>query len=516
MTTVALGLDGAGFELLQPWLDAGKLPALSRIVEDGVAADMESCLPPVTCPNWKCYATGRNPGKLGVFWWERVDRSNRTITTTSAAHNFDGTNYWEYMDGPVASLNLPTSFPPHEVNGVHVAGGPGADQTGYTAPASFEAELEAEYDYRVHPEQLSLLQGDDPENACVEEIYDLVDTRFDVLCDLVSSGEYEFVHLSVFYINMLQHFYYDHPVVEEAWTRIDDRIADLRSLDELDHLVLLSDHGSNRVERWFRVNAWLAREGYLVTESGASDWLYRAGLTKQRIRRVLNVLRVEWWARRVVPERLQSLLPTDDGVVKKAAKAGVVDWERSTAIASGQGPIYVLEPDPEDRRRVRDELVEALDGLTDDHGTPIVRAALPAESVYSGPYVADGPDVVLDQAPHVHIDGGIGVDTVFDTPQDWQGENTKTGLFAACGPAIDGATEPDDVHILDLAPTVLHLLGYPVREDMDGEVLTGVFEADSEPATRSVETVPGSATHGTGRGDVSEDATDRLADLGYL
>jgi len=516
MTTLILGLDGAGFELVDPWLE--DLPALRRMTEDGVRVDMESCFPPVTCPNWRCYSTGKNPGKLGVFWWEWVDRENERIVNTSASDQFDGTDYWEWLDDEVAVVNLPTSYPPIPLDGINVTGGPGAEQTGYTHPPDLEAQLERDYDYKVHPEKLFQLDKDDADIECIDEIYDVVDRRFDLIADLVASGEYEFVHLTVFYLNMLQHFYYDHDIVKVAWERIDDRLAELLESDELDHIFVMSDHGSNRVEHWFRVNALLEREGYLVTTASVSDLLYRTGLTRERIRSAIGALGLEWWARRVVPDSLTDLLPDREGTVDRSAKANHIDWAASTAVASGQGPVYVLADDPAERERIRTELVDLFDGLCDDDGNRIIQAAYPAEKVYEGPHVERGPDVLLDQAPNVHIDGGIGDETAFDEPQKWHGENKRTGLFVAHGPTVDADGTVADMSILDIAPTILHLHGQAVPEDLDGTVRTELFAEGTDPTTRPVEhtTPPADASAARDDNGNGEDVRTRLKNLGYL
>jgi predicted AlkP superfamily phosphohydrolase/phosphomutase len=65
--TIVLGLDGANWELLDSWFRAGNLPNIAALRGRGTTADSLSCLPPVTCPNWRCYSTGKNPGKLGVY-----------------------------------------------------------------------------------------------------------------------------------------------------------------------------------------------------------------------------------------------------------------------------------------------------------------------------------------------------------------------------------------------------------------------------------------------------------------
>jgi predicted AlkP superfamily phosphohydrolase/phosphomutase len=516
MTTVVLGLDGGCFDLIRPWINEGDLPNLSTLMRDGVAADMQSCLPPVTCPNWQSYATGTNPGKLGVFWWEHVNRESQQIENRSSASDFDGLHYWNLLEEEVAVLNLPTSYPPTALNGIHVAGGPGAEQTGYTYPSELEKTLERRYDYAVHPEKMSLLSAADPDNECVEEIYDLIDTRFDLLEDELADRTYGLVHLTVFYLNVLQHFYWDHDVVRRAWTRIDNRVGNLLSMDELDHLFVMSDHGSNEIRTTFRINTWLERRGYLHTEPGVSDYLHRVGLTQDRLRPVLARLGVEWWTRRLLPERVQMYLPDGEGLVDKSAKQGVVDWESSQVVASGQGPVYVLETDSKERARIASELQSKLRGLTNDAGRPVFDRVLLGEDVYDGPYAKLGPDIVLDQAPGVHIEGKIGADEVFDSPSTWRGENKDTGMFIGYGPDIDESADLADMHILDIAPTVLHLLGAVVPDRMDGTVRRELFDPDSGVRRRDVTRTHLDDDHGASERTTESAVSQRLSDLGYL
>ncbi|MDL0119338.1 alkaline phosphatase family protein [Halobacterium salinarum] len=515
MTTVVLGLDGACFELIQPWIDDGSLPTFSKLTDDGAAADMQSCLPPVTCPNWQCYATGTNPGKLGVFWWESVDKAEQKIENRSAASDFDGVHYWEFIDGDTAVVNLPTSYPPSDIDGVHISGGPGAEQTGYTNPESLEDELVERYDYAVHPEKMSLLSNGNPGNKCIPEIYDLIDMRFDVLEDELARAEYELIHVTTFYLNVLQHFYWDMDVVKQAWEKIDERVDQLLEMDELEHFFVMSDHGSNKIETTFRINTWLEQHGYLRTESGVSDYLDKAGITQDRVRPVLAKLGVEWWARRLLPERMQMMLPDEEGSVDKSAKGDVIDWERSQAVASGQGPVYVLTDDPTERECIVDELLADLNGLSDDSGNQVFDQVLRGEDVYSGSHVDRGPDVVLDQAAGVHIEGKIGNDNVFGEPTKWNGENKDTGMFIGYGPDIDKTAELSDMHILDIAPTLLHLHGEDIPHRMDGEVRHNLFDTGSEPAARAVSRVDTEVTAVNSR-SVDRGVTDRLEDLGYM
>jgi predicted AlkP superfamily phosphohydrolase/phosphomutase len=196
----------------------------------------------------------------------------------------------------------------------------------------------------------------------------------------------------------------------------------------------------------------------------------------------------------------------------------LINWEQSKAVASGQGPIYILAADSKERQTIREELHDELTGLQTPDGTPVVRGVYRSEEIYEGPYVEAGPDLVIDQAPGVHIDGGIGSETVFDDPRKWNGENTMRGIFMAYGSDIDNTFEAERISITDIGPTILHLHDQAIPEEMDGDVLTEVFTVDSDAAKRdpvvSSEIQPTitdqTAAHEDG------DVSDRLKSLGYL
>jgi predicted AlkP superfamily phosphohydrolase/phosphomutase len=136
--------------------------------------------------------------------------------------------------------------------------------------------------------------------------------------------------------------------------------------------------------------------------------------------------------------------------------------------------------------------------------------------VYSGPYVDRGPDIVLNQTAGVHIEGKIGHDDAFGSPSRWHGENKDTGMFIAHGTEIDGNGSITDMHILDIAPTLLHLHGEGVPEQMDGEIKGDLFTAESEPANRVVVHIDAAEIDSAESQAVESDVADRLEDLGYM
>ena len=63
------------------------------------------------------------------------------------------------------------------------------------------------------------------------------------------------------------------------------------------------------------------------------------------------------------------------------------------------------------------------------------------EDVYTGSFVSEGPEIVVDQRPGVHVNDGIGGGQIQTKPDRWAAENTRSGIFLASGPSFDAQGE---------------------------------------------------------------------------
>lgn len=504
MQSIILGLDGANWDLLSPWLESDKLPNIQSLRDHGTTADLESCLPPVTCPNWRCYSTGKNPGKLGVYWWEKIDAENRTLSTPTSK-SFKSANYWDYLatdDVSTAVFNLPMTYPPLSMDkGYLVAGGPGSEQDGYTEPPELEAELEAQ-GYRLHPDS-PITSREDHDVAA--DIVDLIDERLSTFQRLLDQRDVDVAHCTVFYINVLQHYFWRGEPTAKAWEVIDKHVGEIREAYPEATLYLMSDHGCAEIDTMFYANSWLEEEGFLTTStSSTTSVLERFDINKKRISKLADNLGVREFVATLTPDGVKHAVPEDDEGAKRDQKLDRIDWEQSRAVASGQGLIYVLDGSEE----TRNQIIDRLSGLQSDiSGIPIARNVYQREDVYDGPYVSDAPAIVFDQTPGVHTSGAIGANPVFEDVSHWSAENVRTGLFLADGPTVTG-NAGDRISITDVAATILHEHGSAVPSDIDGEPLK-LFDRE-QPETREP-IIPDFVDQQSG-----EAVQDRLEDLGYL
>lgn len=520
--TIVLGLDGANWSLLEPWLEAGDLPNLAALRDASSWGPLTSQFPPVTSPNWRCYATGRNPAKLGVFWWEIVDREEHTIRHPTA-RDFHTSPLWHDLaeEGQrIAVLNFPSGYPPAPVkNGYFTAGGPGAKEIGFAYPQEWESHLRERYNYRVHP--ADVLRSAQHLESQLDEVLSIMQSRFDVAFDLLDEG-LDFLHITIFYINVLHHFWYRGEPTRAGWQMIDRNLGRLREIAERQgyNLLLMSDHGCGPVNTVFYINTWLEREGYLSVElPPAARRLSRWGIDRRRLRNAARSLGVDRLLRDILPASLQHMVPGAGGAFRNEAKGNSIDWDNSRAIASGQGPIYLLVP-PEDpayeslRREIAAKLADLQNPITKK---PVVARVLHREEVYEGPFFERAPDLVFEQGVGIHTSGAIGYPDLFRSPEKWAADNVLTGLFLAWGPDFTPLGKVEGTRIIDLAPTILHAMSMPIPDDVDGRVLENLFAPGSEASKRSVTFRP------TAEEDAAADSDDdeseiaaRLSALGYL
>ena len=483
--TIVIGLDGANWGLIEPWINEGELPNLKYLQENGSWGDSISQFPTVTCPNWKCYSTGKNPAKLGVFWWKRVDREKKKLVGYNS-RSFKSLEIFDYISKAglrVGVINMPTTYPPKALNGFMISGPPDSAYSGWVLPESLEDDLKKKYNYRVYP-KVHISSRDDIENYLDDILY-VMDMRFRVARDLLDSVD--FLHMSIFYINVLHHFFYDEEPVKQGWKLIDRNIGEF--LKEDHNIILMSDHGTHEVDTVFYINTWLEKEGYLRIKRSYLLNLYKIGITKERLVRLANMLGMVNFVKKVFPEKIIRSIPSEEGTMsgRVSMLEDKIDWDNSKVLGTGQGTVYLLIRGGSDEyEELRDEVIKKLSKVAYKNGRKAAEVVYKKEDVYSGKYLDMAPDIVYEQGAHVYSASGLGKENYFDTSHKWRADNLKEGIFLAYGHDIKKGETFDGIRIVDIAPTILHTMGVPVPKDMDGRVLKEIFENDSELAKRNI------------------------------
>jgi len=560
---LAIGLDGGTYTVLKPLIDAGRLPALGSMMNEGAWGILKSTIPPHTAPAWSSLATGKNPGGHGLFQFTPVDRSVYEVGDTRVANasSMAGTTIWDMLsdaDRKVGIMNVPMTYPPHPVNGFMITGmlTPRSAPT-FTYPPELADSLPG---YRIDLTAGSNGYGIIAERglgtsealrSLIEDLTECMIARAETALRLMREHPCDFFFIVFTGTDRLQHYLW-HCLDPQSGVRatpegrslsaaaegflvaLDAQIARLfAQAGDGTTRIVVSDHGFGPFPtQTVYFNAWLMEQGFLRLHNQGGGmsrmryWFNKIGITREMVYGLLD---------RVIPSRIEKQLRRKIG-----SGSYPIDWENTRAaylpMFDFVGGVMVNQATDhgdstggasEDYESLRQDLIDRIQGLCDPAtGCPVVRRVYRREEIYSGRYLDSAPDLVLVLDPRYRGERSLLTKSVVSQGRVkdtlWSGTHREEGILMLSGPDIvKGELSPH--RIWDVSPTILYLLGVPVPSDMDGQIISEGIDprrlAASPPRSREARSFKTRVAAGESVWDTEEemeDVKDHLRGLGYL
>jgi predicted AlkP superfamily phosphohydrolase/phosphomutase len=563
---VVIGLDAATWTVIRPWMAEGKMPNLAKLMKAGVSGTLESILPPITPPAWTSFMTGKNPGKHGIFHFVETEHGGYAMNYANATSRRSPT-VWKLLNNAgysVGTMNVPFTYPPEPLNGFQISG---MDTPSENSPFIHPPELREELVKHLGGIQLDIrflgaMSTDERRNQVLAEMEQMDNQWTKAALYLLENHPQDVMMFVFMSIDTVQHYFWQHmdkehflhdpkraPKFGDAVRKVYERL-DAAAGQIIDRLpaetavFVVSDHGGGPVvDRTIFLNRYLAQLGLLHYDEKTTSGIRSLG--KKLLRVSFSVLRSTLSSRQ--KSRLALLFPKIRQKSEMAYSSFTsIDWSRTKAYCSevlasppciwinlkGVKPQGIVDPGDYDAlvTFIIEKLAELKDPRTDK---PVINRVYRRNEIFYGPFAHEGADLVLDwwsedslfsSQPSFPEDTGKPALIIREhrpsEKSEWGGTHRLNGILIARGSGFRSGAEIANARLIDIAPTLLHLLGVPVPEDMDGKVLASAFQPDFLLA-RPIRSGAASGTSATDRpsGYTDEESAkveERLQALGYL
>ena len=535
-----IGLDGVGFPLITPWIEAGKLPHLRELLTEGASGELTSAIPPLTGPAWATFQTGVNPGKHGIFGWTKRRGYDISVVTAS---DIRYPTLWELASQSgrrVVSVGLPMTYPPRAVNGVIIPGmlAPKNDRTP-SYPRNAYADIhEAVPGYRFFPESSHLITL----GSKVGSLRASVRGRTDAAEYLMQKEDWDLLMIHFQATDKAQHDMWglkENEPLLDVFQEVDRSVGRLvdRARKAGATVIVLSDHGMGPQDYTFSINTWLAANGYLKLKKGAwsrvKEGLFHLGLTQRRLAQLgmlfypiaYRLGAVDSFFDAVGDSWLARLVNTLFLSLKD------IDWEQTRAYSHadvghsrlnrvGREPQGIVDNNEADRLIA--ELMEKLRGVVNPYtGEMLCGEVMRREEVYRGAMLEEAPEIIfLPRDLRTLGSGASGFysNRLFDRAL-MRGNHRMQGIISASGEPFHPHFEMHNARLVDVAANILYLLDCPIPTYMDGslweEALTPEMLAAQPPRFGEQQPIQ-KKNERERRLQEEEELQRRLKSLGYL
>ncbi|HKZ57628.1 MAG TPA: alkaline phosphatase family protein [Thermodesulfovibrionales bacterium] len=548
-----IGLDGATLDVIRPWAREGKLPNLAKIMTQGSFGTLRSTIHPLTAPAWTSFMTGKNPGKHGIFDFISLVPSSHQIRYNNALTR-KSPSLWRLLSDAgrkVIVVNVPFTFPPEEVNGILISGlDTPSTESVFTYPPSIREEIKKSFGDYVIMAQYKQGKG---LKGYVSAIFQMIEKRTAAVKHLLKNYPWDFFMVVFSATDIVQHTFWkymdqNHPqynkdgavqygnVILDVYRKIDSEIGHLmESFDERTTLIIMSDHGAGPLKKVIYLNKWLEQHNLLHFCQSNNKVLESTALARKLLGKCKKNLPKS--AKNIISK----VFPEIKSKVDSYLATSFIDWSRTKAFSFGvHGNIIINLRGRQPQGTVqqgteyedlRSEIITRLSTLADpETGEAVVEKVHRREELYHGNYVQDAPDIIIqwkDYAYTAQKDFGEGVKSVFQARDKFEfseiehnGSHRLDGVLMMSGKPIKVGTEIKGSEIIDLAPTILYLMGMEIPVEMDGKILTSALIKDyteTHPIvygkTIHEDTVEAVTTYSH---EEAEKIERRLKDLGYL
>ena len=506
---VVIGLDSVDPDLVKLWAKEGRLPFLRSLLDQGAWARLMSTRGMFSDSPWPTFNTGVPPSKHGFYNFQAIQNGTTDIVRVGEHCSRFLPFWWLLRDAGkrVAVFDVPKTKPIPGIDGIQVSGWgeeyPLIEKS--SLPISLVQELTDRFGRYPRPKELF-----DPSYRHEIKSRDIllanIERKLNAIQFLQEQDDWDlFVTVFAEAHSVGHHFYHHHdthhwahdpqrsPVLGQAlpttYTELDNALKELLQGRLEDTTVfLVSVHGiTTNYSGSYLLQGVMESLGYQVAPDGGGDGSHSAN--SQSVS--------EWVKDTLIPNSLRQFINDKfvaqshhDAMFSLQFNSGI-DWQRTRAFFlptehfQGFIRINLQGREPEGIVPVSDydalcrEICHELEQLVNpDTGNRAVKRAVPITDIYQGNNLYDLPDVVVEWAEDglIHHLNHPKFGTISGHEAIRKAQHSEDGFVIAAGPHIRPGASLLGASTMDLAPTILYLLGQAVPDVLDGRVLSEILD----------------------------------------
>jgi predicted AlkP superfamily phosphohydrolase/phosphomutase len=501
---LAIALDAAEPSLVERWLEDGSLPQLKALRARGAYGRLASSAEWMTGSAWPTFYTGQNPANHG-FYNYLVWRGDKMLTETPSPIRMPLRPFWRTLKDPagprVVAIDIPLTFSSEPFNGKEVIGLATHDSlvpmSGY--PAAFVKEIRSRFGEQIMSTEHYALQSKREFRDTRDEVIRVANKVADLCVEMIQREPWDLFLASFSSIHRAGHRLWGLQNVTGRLSAEDKS----EFAGALHHVYKVLDQVIQRL---------LEAAGPDVTVlvfslHGMGDNTSKNLILPEMLRRVLADASTDAekpggsWIGRLrdripsnVRHRVKSRLPVKFRHRLTAFwRMTEHDWPNTRAFSmlsdmqgwirinmKGRESLGIVEA--EDYDALCEKLATGLRTFVDEETKqPIISNLVRPGQVFEGEKLDWLPDLIIKwsespvaslQAVVSPIYGRIAWPAPGQNPEGRSGNHLPQGMLLAAGANIKSGNITG-AHILDLAPTIMALLGQPVPPYMEGRPLFG-------------------------------------------
>lgn len=442
-----IGLDGVNKQVLE----------LMRLKKDMPSSVLHSSIPPYTPPSWTSILSGVNPGKHGILGWQNVNLKERKIKLNTS-FNVKYLRIFETLSKcnlKSIIINAPMTYPFGGISDLRNS----IIISDWASPIQsiYPKELYEKYrNYMKNAPYFWYKFSNTKEYSKI--IQDHLVNKMEMYYDLL-----EHFNWNLFFIVFSETDWLLHKIPELLEGRKKSLARPIfreikkffkRALEISDLVFIVSDHGFEMKNLEVSINVILKKNNQIKIN-------YMKSATAVFMKKIIPSELLNKWLRYL----------SERSSISKSSVAFETDLLKSNAFMNEPATwgLYV--------NRNMHKIIKILDVI------PEINSVVSSKEVYKGPLIEQAPNLILIPQKGVAFSKKLSGEIY---KKIHRGDHEYRGVLSVAGDGINEKVKFNETpKVYDITPTILHVFGLPIPNDVDGRVLTEIFRPKSKFAIRS-------------------------------